>query len=61
MVVQQSQESGGLFGNLSNLKRDSADQGVAQRKSSMSDQTQKPSMIGQMWQNFTKGSGTGGQ
>lgn len=45
-----------MFGNLSNLKRGSQDQGVSQRKSSMSEQTTQPGVIGQMWNNFTKGS-----
>lgn len=38
-----------MFGNLNNLKRNSQDQGHQARKASMSDQTAKPGVIGQMW------------
>ena len=58
--MQNPQDGGGLFGNLSNLKRGSQDQGTEARKSSMSEQSAKPAagVLGTMWQNFTQGSGT---
>ncbi|KAI9663484.1 MAG: hypothetical protein M1831_002493 [Alyxoria varia] len=49
-----SQEQGGLFGSLSNLKRDSTDVNKTARKSSMGEQRPQPGMIGQMFNNITK-------
>ncbi|KAI9729005.1 MAG: hypothetical protein M1828_000090 [Chrysothrix sp. TS-e1954] len=49
---RSSQEGGGAFGNLTNLKRNSQDQGTAFRKSSMSDQTKQPGAIGKMWNKY---------
>jgi len=44
-----SQGGGGMYGNLSNLKRDSQDANTANRKSSFAEQGAKPGMIGNLW------------
>jgi len=46
---RSSQTAGGMYGNLSNLKRDSQDVNTANRKSSFAEQGAKPGVLGSMW------------
>ncbi|KAJ9668820.1 hypothetical protein H2201_001066 [Coniosporium apollinis] len=43
------------FANLHAFKRDPANDNATQRRSSFADQAQKPGVLGQMWNNWTRG------
>jgi len=50
---QSSQHGGPIFGNISNLKRGSQDQGTADRKAGFAEQTgAKPGVLGSLWNKY---------
>ncbi|KAI9810579.1 MAG: hypothetical protein M1826_003501 [Phylliscum demangeonii] len=51
-----NKSSAGLFSGLMSQKRNSTDATAEQRRASFTDQRPPPGFLGQMWQNFTKGS-----
>ncbi|KAF2142152.1 uncharacterized protein K452DRAFT_287369 [Aplosporella prunicola CBS 121167] len=46
------------FANLTAAKRDPNNERTSASRASFSDQNRKPGFLGQMWQNYTRGSAT---
>ncbi|KAG7002139.1 hypothetical protein G7Y79_00028g061600 [Physcia stellaris] len=54
---RSSGSSPAKFASLMNQKRNSSDATATARKASFAEQSNKPGVIGSMWQSFTKGNG----